>query len=80
MFLFVNSPNLVLSALSILVVLASSKPGSVSSTQYTMIIVVPFCTLTVGFNIAMILAIVGRMLFLRRRVRSVLGPQHDKVP
>ena len=67
-------------ALSVLSVIASSKPGSGPWSAGTIVYDVPFCSLTVGFNVAMTLAIVARMLFLRRRVVHLsFGTENGKI-
>ena len=66
-------------ALSVLSVIASSKPGSGPWSAGTIVYDVPFCSLMVGFNVAMALAIVARMLFLRRRVVQSFGTENGKI-
>ena len=66
-------------ALSILVVYQSSRPNAGLWTTITISVTVPYFAISIGLNIAMTLAIAGRMLYMRRTVISVLGPEHARL-
>ena len=62
--------------LSVLAVWQVAQPNGTVWGSTIAHFLVPFFSLSVGLNISMTLAIVSRLLYLRKRVATALGPSH----
>jgi len=65
-------------ALSIVMVYQTARPGANFWSTLTINYAVPYWSLTISLNIVVTLLISGRLFMLRKRMRDALGPQYAK--
>ena len=64
--------------LGVMAILQSAKPGSTFWSHATVVLILPYWSLTVALNVLITLAITIRLLLVRRFVISSLGREYAK--
>jgi hypothetical protein len=64
--------------LSIFAIFQIADPENSFWTDVTVLLYAPYISLSIAYNIAMTLVIVGRIFYMRKQVASVLGQEYAK--